>query len=124
MTDKTSDFKVNRLAKISDAELGRAKGGLLAIASHNGYEASHGIIHHRKLYLSTGGGNLRGSDHLEYTGAPGEIARMAVGRFHLHPRVTAAMLSDQRVLIKIRGNRTGWVFRSKCNRLLGYIIVL
>ena len=26
----------------------------------NGYEASHGIIHHRKLYLSTGGGNLRG----------------------------------------------------------------
>jgi uncharacterized heparinase superfamily protein len=108
----SSDFKVNRLAKISDAELGRAEGGLLAIASHNGYEGSHGIIHHRKLYLSTGGGNLRGSDHLEYTGAPGEIARMAVVRFHLHPRVTAAMLSDQRVLIKIRGNRTGWVFRS------------
>ena len=53
-----------------------------------------------------------GSDHLEYSGAPGEIARMAVVRFHLHPRVTAAMLSDQRVLIKIRGNRTGWVFRA------------
>ena len=108
----SSDFRVNRLAQISGAELGRAKGGLLAIASHNGYEASHGIIHHRKLYLSNGGGNLRGSDHLEYCGAPGEIARMAVVRFHLHPRVTAAMLSDQRVLIKIRGNRTGWVFRS------------
>ena len=108
----SSDFKVNRLAQVSDAELGRAEGGLLAIASHNGYEASHGIIHHRKLYLSTGGGNLRGSDHLEYSGAPGEIARLAVVRFHLHPRVTAAMLSDQRVLIKIRGNRVGWVFRA------------
>jgi uncharacterized heparinase superfamily protein len=108
----SSDFEANRLAKVYDAELGRAKGGLLAVASHNGYDASHGIIHHRKLYLSTGGGNLRGSDHLEYSGAPGEIARMAVVRFHLHPRVTAAMLSDQRVLIKIRGNRVGWVFRA------------
>jgi uncharacterized heparinase superfamily protein len=108
----SSDFRVNRLAEISDVELGRAKDGLLAIASHNGYDASHGIIHHRKLYLSTGGGNLRGSDNLEYSGAPGEIARLAVVRFHLHPRVTAAMLSDQRVLIKIRGNRIGWVFRA------------
>ena len=108
----SSDFRINRLAQISDAELGRAKGGLLAIASHNGYETSHGIIHHRKLYLSTGGGNLRGSDLLEYSGAPGEIARLAVVRFHLHHRVTAAMLSDQRVLIKIRGNRIGWVFRA------------
>ena len=114
----SSDFRVNRLARISDVELGRAKGGLLAIASHNGYEPSHGIIHHRKLYLSTGGGNLRGSDHLEYSGAPGEIARMAVVRFHLHPRVTAAMLNDQRVLIKIRGNRIGWVFRATANVFL------
>ena len=108
----SSDFRVNRLAQTSGSELGRAKGGLLAIASHNGYEASHGIIHHRKLYLSTGGGNLRGSDHLEYSGAPGEIGRLAVVRFHLHPRVTAAMLNDQRVLIKIRGNRIGWIFRA------------
>ena len=111
----SSDFEADRLAKVCDIELGRAKGGLLAVARHDGYDASHGIIHHRKLYLSTGGGNLRGSDHLEYTGAPGEIARLAVVRFHLHPRVTAAMLSNQRVLIKIRGNRTGWVFRANGN---------
>ena len=108
----SSDYRVNRIAQISDAELGRVQGGLLASAGHNGYEASHGIIHYRKLYLSTGGGNLRGSDHLEYSGAPGEIARLAVVRFHLHPRVSAAMLNDQRVLIKIRGNRTGWIFRA------------
>ena len=108
----SSDFEADRLAKVYDTELGRAKGGLLAIASHNGYDTSHGIIHHRKLYLSTCGGNLRGSDHLEYSGAPGEIARLAVVRFHLHPRVTAAMLKNQRVLIKIRGNRAGWVFRT------------
>jgi len=111
----SSDFAAGRLAEVDDIELGPAEGGLMAIASHNGYEQSHGITHHRKVYLSTGGGNLRGADRLEYTGAPGEIARMAVIRFHLHPRVTAAMLRDQRILIKIRGNRAGWVFRSSAS---------
>jgi len=111
----SSDFAAGRLAEVDDIELGPAEGGLLAIASHTGYEQSHGITHHRKVYLSTGGGNLRGADRLEYTGAPGEIARMAVIRFHLHPRVTAAMLRDQRILIKIRGNRAGWVFRSSAS---------
>jgi uncharacterized heparinase superfamily protein len=102
----------NRLAKISNAEVGPADGGLLAVASHDGYETSHGILHHRKLFLATGGGNLRGADSLEYTGAPGEIPRLAIVRFHLHPKVSAAMLRDQRVLLKIRGNRAGWIFRS------------
>ena len=102
----------NRLAKLSNVEIGPAEGGVLAVATHDGYEPSHGILHHRHLFLATGGGNLRGADILEYTGAPGEIPRLAVVRFHLHPRVTAAMLRDQRVLLKIRGNRAGWVFRS------------
>ena len=108
----SSDFSTSRIAEVFNVELGPAKGGLLAVASHNGYEKSHGIIHHRKLYLTTSGGNLRGADHLEYSGAPGEIARVALIRFHLHPKVTAAMLRDNRVLIRIRGNRTGWVFRA------------
>ena len=111
----SSDFSKSRLAKVSNVELGPAKGGLLAVASHHGYEKSHGIIHHRKLYLTTGGGNLRGADLLEYSGAPGEIARTALIRFHLHPKVTVAMLRDQRVLIKIRGNRIGWFFRASAS---------
>ena len=102
----------NRLARVSNVEIGPAEGGMLAVASHDGYEPSHGILHHRHLFLATGGGNLRGADILEYTGAPGEIPRLAMARFHLHPRVTAAMLHDQRVLLKIRGHRVGWVFRS------------
>jgi uncharacterized heparinase superfamily protein len=108
----STDFDASRIATVTDVEMGPAEGGLLSVASHNGYEASHGIIHHRKLYLATGGGNLRGADLLEYTGAPGEIGRLATIRFHLHPRVSAAMLNDQRVLIKIRGNTAGWIFRS------------
>ena len=108
----SSNAGENRLAKLSNVEIGPAEGGLLAVATHDGYEPSHGILHHRHLFLATGGGNLRGADILDYTGAPGEIPRLAVVRFHLHPRVTAAMLRDQRVLLKIRGNRAGWVFRS------------
>ena len=75
----------NRLAKLSNVEIGPAEGGLLAVATHDGYEPSHGILHQRRLFLTTGGGNLRGADVLDYTGAPGEIPRLAVVRFHLHP---------------------------------------
>ena len=100
------------MANISGVEVGPAEGGLLAVASHDGYEASHGILHHRQIYLATGGANLRGSDRLEYTGAPGEIPRQAIIRFHLHPKVSAAMLGNGQVLMKIRGNRAGWIFKA------------
>ena len=108
----SSDPGANRMAQISGVEVGPATGGILAEASHDGYEASHGIIHHRQVFLATGGGNLRGSDRLEYTGAPGEIPRQGVIRFHLHPKVSAAMLGNGRVLMKIRGNRAGWIFKA------------
>ncbi len=114
----SSNPKEDRLAKLSNVEIGPAEGGLLAVATHDGYESSHGILHHRHLFLATGGGNLRGADILEYTGAPGEIPRLATVRFHLHPWVTAAMLRDQRVLLKVRGKRVGWVFRSNATTTL------
>lgn len=101
-----------RIASISGVEVGEADGGILAVATHDGFEASHGLLHHRKLYLRTGGANLRGSDILEYTGAPGEIPQLALIRFHLHPRVTAAMLANGSVLMKVRGSKTGWTMRA------------
>ena len=108
----SSSPREDRFASISGVEVGEAPGGILAIGSHDGFERSHGILHHRKLYLKTGGANLRGSDHLEYTGAPGEIPNLAIVRFHLHPKVTAATLANGSVLMKIRGSRTGWTFKA------------
>ena len=108
----SSDPESGRIARVSNVEVGPATGGILATASHDGYESSHGILHHRKLYLAAGGGNLRGSDELEYTGAPGEIPRYAILRFHLHNRVSAAMLGNGQVLMKIKGNKTGWLFKA------------
>ncbi len=101
-----------RIANISGVEVGEAAGGILAVGTHDGFERSHGILHKRKLYLKTGGANLRGSDILEYTGAPGEIPQLALVRFHLHPKVSAAMLSNGAVLMKIRGSRTGWTLKA------------
>jgi len=108
----SSSQRENRFASIAGVEVGEAPGGILAVGSHDGFERSHGILHHRKLYLKTGGANLRGSDHLEYTGAPGEIPNLAIVRFHLHPKVTAASLANGSVLMKIRGSRTGWTFKA------------
>jgi len=108
----SSRLQDGRIASVSGVEVGEAQSGLLAVASHDGFEASHGILHHRKLYLRTGGTNLRGSDTLEYTGAPGEIPNLAYARFHLHPRITAAPLPNGTVLIKIRGSRIGWTFKA------------
>lgn len=108
----SSRLQDDRLATVSGVEVGEAQAGLLAVASHDGFETSHGILHHRKLYLRTGGANLRGSDTLEYTGAPGEIPNLAYVRFHLHPRVTAAPLPNGTVLMKIRGSRVGWTFKA------------
>ena len=106
----------NRMATTNDIEFDQVEGGLMTRVSHNGYEKSHGIIHKRTLYLTTNGGNLRGADRLEYTGAPGEMPRQAIIRFHLHPKVSAAMLGNGRVLMKIRGNRIGWIFKAgKCD---------
>ena len=114
----STDFDSNRIATIKQVEIGPAKGGYRATADHSGYQNSHGIIHRRTLYLANSGGNLRGLDHMEYTGAPGEIGRLASIRFHLHPWVTAAMLRDHRILIKIRGNRSGWLFRTNGTAVL------
>lgn len=108
----SSRLQDDRLATVSGVEVGEAQAGLLAVASHDGFEPSHGLLHHRKLYLRTGGANLRGSDRLEYTGAPGEIPNLAYVRFHLHPRVTAAPLANGTVLMKVRGSRVGWTFKA------------
>ena len=108
----SSDLLKGRVAEISNIEAGPADGGLLAVGTHNGYQTSHGILHHRQLYLTSNGHNLRGADTLEYTGDPGEIPSFAELRFHLHPRVSAALLNDNRILLKIHGQKAGWIFKS------------
>ncbi|MBF0166012.1 MAG: heparinase II/III family protein, partial [Alphaproteobacteria bacterium] len=84
------------------------QGAVWVNARHDGYLASHGLIHKRRLHLDSQGTTLRGEDRLE--GKEGvEVAL----RFHLDPQVQAALSGDaQAVLLKL-GDGAGWRFRAK-----------
>ena len=92
-------------------------------AAHDGYVATHGLTHARKLRLSPDGAALAGSDTLATTtdadkrrfdaamdsaGLQGIAASL---RFHLHPDVDAAMdLGGKAVSLALRSGEI-WVFR-------------
>jgi uncharacterized heparinase superfamily protein len=80
--------------------------------SHDGYAASHGLLHHRRLYLSGNGEDLRGEDRLECKGA-GRLGTDFAVRFHLHPSVQASLSqSGDTVLLRLpRGD--GWRFHAR-----------
>lgn len=75
--------------------------GVWLIAEHDGWIASHGLVHQRRLWLSADGGDLRGEDRVTATGpgaravfdiAAGRENRLSVPftiRFHLHPEAEA-----------------------------------
>lgn len=102
-----------RQASMTMAEVGPASGGLLGVASHDGYLNLFGLIHERKVFLTTGGQSLKGQDILRYTGEPGNIPTEATLRFHLHPRINASKTNNSTVLLKLPGSMASWKFVSK-----------
>lgn len=93
------------------------------ILSHDGWRTSHGLIHLRRLVLSTDGRTLQGEDALRaVTAADKErledvrlaAAEDAVGfaiRFHLHPDATAEIgLGGQAASIVLPSGET-WLLR-------------
>ena len=102
----------DRLAIGHGSETGPAEGGVLGVASHDGYEKTHAIIHTRRVFLATGGYDLRGEDELSYTGGPGKTASEAVVRFHLHPRITPILSRGGKLTLRLPGTAAPWAFRS------------
>ena len=94
--------------------------GHWALGSHDGYTASHGLFHERRLFLSPDGLELRGEDTLSAQSSRGQarFARMrekgAVtwrARFHLHPEVEASLdLGGDAVSLTLRSGEV-WIFR-------------
>ena len=89
-----------------------AEGRSLVELSHDGYGETHGLVHHRRLFLEADGTDLRGEDRLVYTGAPGEQARDAAVRFHLHPRVRASLVQGGGTAILAPPSGPGWRLRA------------
>jgi len=87
------------------------EGALLLEMSHDGYQARFGATHHRCLYLSAGGDDLRGEDRIDFAEAPPQNLPFAI-RFHLHPSVRASQVqgSDDVLLRSAKGS--GWRLRS------------
>jgi len=86
--------------------------GIVVETSHDGYANIFGLTHHRAIFLSPGGDNVRGEDRLVGTG--GEQCAI---RFHLHPRAHASLLSSgSGVLIKI-GKKELWRFHASLGEI-------
>ena len=67
-----------------------ADGNSWLTMSHDGYVATHGLIHRRRLYLAHDGGDLRGEDSLLGAGRDGAFDL----RFHLHADVQASVIQN------------------------------
>ncbi len=84
--------------------------GLWLDLSHDGYSAPFGLIHRRRLYLTRGGGDLRGEDLLEgNAGWPFSL------RFHLQPDVEPKLEAGA-VQLTLPG-RQQWNFRASGGRI-------
>jgi uncharacterized heparinase superfamily protein len=72
-------------------------GAVLIEASHDGYVDRFGITHHRRLYVSAGGEDVRGEDRLD-----GPAGHPFTLRFHLHPLAQVlAVHSGEAALIRL-----------------------
>lgn len=93
------------------------------LAGHDGYRASHGLLHTRELWLSPDGHQLAGEDsllalndadrallarHQEQARSPQEAPTFDI-RFHLHPDMRADQRDDEILLTTPAGVR--WLFR-------------
>ena len=99
------------LARDDTAGVGRVE------ASHDGYVRRYGLIHERRLNLSSDGRLLTGEDRLFASGRKrkAEALPFAV-RFHLAPAVEVTSTADgQGALLRLRGSV--WQFRCRGGRL-------
>jgi uncharacterized heparinase superfamily protein len=76
-------------------------------ASHDGWGKLFGAIHHRRLYLSESGEDLRGEDLIE-----AEQPQPFMIRFHLHPNVTASLQQDNEAVLLRLPSGQGWRLRA------------
>lgn len=94
------------------ARRGAEAGAILLEAEHDGYGPTHGLTHHRRLFLSAAGDDLRGEDRLVYSGDPGELPVEVVIRFHLHPRVSASVIQSGASALLRPPSGGGWRMRT------------
>ena len=90
------------------AERLEADGNTWIDMSHDGYTASHGISHRRRIYVNGSGLDVRGEDTLDGSGEH----KFSI-RFHLHPSVKASLVQDGASVLLRLPDKSGW--RMRCS---------
>jgi uncharacterized heparinase superfamily protein len=102
------DQNLGRRPTRVDAQRQEAAGAHWLEASHDGYAKLFGAIHHRRVYLSESGEDLRGEDAVEaHQPQPFTI------RFHLHPGITASLQQDNGAVLLRTPSGQGWRLRAE-----------
>ena len=87
------------------------KTGYWLETSHEGYIKNYGIIHHRNIYLSADGLDLRGEDLLFSIRKQNIKPYHFAIRFHLHPRIKVSISKNHKTIMLILPNGEGWKFQ-------------
>jgi uncharacterized heparinase superfamily protein len=99
-----------------EARRNESETGVWLETAHDGWVASTGLLHERRLFLDARTEELRGEDRFAPAAEPvaGQAARALIPfavRFHLHPEIKASLSQDRRsVLLRGPSNR-GWRLR-------------
>jgi len=88
------------------------KSGIWLETHHNFYARATDMTHHRRLYMSRLGEDIRGEDMLLPLGKYKVAKQMEYAlRFHLHPKVKVSAAADGQTILLLLGNGEGWRFR-------------
>ena len=104
------DGTFGRKPKDVQVERSEDDGNVWLSARHDGYIATFGLEHERKLYMAGDGDDIRGEDLLSRSGVS-DKARPAKGfalRFHLHPSVQASLVQNGSSVLLRLPSGTGW----------------
>lgn len=96
--------------------------GMWLLATHDGYVATHGLLHERRLFLDARGQEMRGEEILTVTDARARAqfdrAARAAGRtalaarFHLHPGIAADLDAVRQTAELLLPGGERWSFRA------------
>jgi uncharacterized heparinase superfamily protein len=80
--------------------------------NHDGWRKLFGAVHHRRLYMSETGEDVRGEDVIE-----AERGLSYVVRFHLHPSVNASLQQHGEAVLLRLPSGAGWRLRAESTHM-------
>lgn len=82
-----------------------------AEATHDGYAASFGLLHTRRVVVFSDGARVEGADRLSPAGRAGADADYTI-RFHLHPNVRAGRIENGLGVLLVTAGGEQWTFHA------------